>query len=73
MLFLGPLYSQFAAAELTKLARQAGERYPDIIWASREAERRQTLPESECIEVSTGNWPFKRFETAEIIPIRKGK
>lgn len=73
MLFLGQLYSQFAAAELTKLARQAGPLYPDLIWASREAERRQTLTEDMCIEVSTGNWPFKRLETADIIPIRKPK
>lgn len=65
--------SFFAASELTLLSRQAGDKFQDIIWASREAERRQTLPEDQCIEVSLGAWPFKRFETAEIIPIRKGK
>lgn len=73
MRFLGPLNSSFAAAELTKLSRQSGPLYSSIIWASREAGRRQTLPESECIEISTGHWPFKRLETAEIIPIKRGK
>lgn len=62
--------SFFAASELTLLSRQAGELYSDIIWAAREAERKETLPR---VDISLGAWPFKRFETAEIIPIRKGK
>lgn len=68
--FLGPLHSGFAAQELTKLSRQSGPLFFDIIWAAREAERMETLPR---VDVSLGAWPFKRFETAEIIPIRKGK
>lgn len=65
--------SFFAASELTLLSRQAGDKFQDIIWASREAERRQTLPEDQNIEVSLGDWPFKRLETADIIPIKRGK
>lgn len=65
--------SFFAASELTLLSRQAGDKFQDIIWASREAERRQTLPWDQTLEISLGDWPYRRLEVANVVPIRKGK
>jgi len=57
MKFLQPIQSGFAAAELTKLSRQAGDRYQDIIWASREAERRSSVRSMLWCQFGAGNDP----------------